>query len=66
MKCECCLEGGGGNKGCGANNNANPAPICTAYGTNGIGVGDHTCSAVTGSNAGGSNTDIFVSVYFFI
>jgi hypothetical protein len=55
-KCQCCLEGGGQNKGCGAENED---AKCTVYGTNPAGTGAGTCSYVSGTN-----NDSFVRFYF--
>ena len=52
-KCECCLEGGGENHGCGKGDNK----ICTKYGTTGSGKG--TCN----QHGSGTNDDNIVSIF---
>lgn len=54
-KCECCLEGGGQNDGCGKGDNK----ICTKYGT--TGTGKDTCNKHRGTN-----DDTFVSLFFYM
>jgi hypothetical protein len=57
-KCQCCLEGGGGNHGCG-NGNGSPAPICTRYNT--TLYGKSMCN-----QHGGSQNDSIVSIFLQI
>ena len=59
IKCKCCLDGGGGNKGCGQSNN----PVCTVYGTNPIGTGAGTCAQSPSPT--GTNYDSFVRDFCF-
>jgi hypothetical protein len=58
LKCHCCLDAGGGNKGCGGGNGA-PAPMCTVYGTNAAGTGVGTCALSPSPT--GPNYDSFVN-----
>ena len=55
FECQCCLEGGSGNLGCGYGK----SPLCTAYGTNLAGTGNGTCAIRSGSNY-----DSFVKIFF--
>ena len=57
QKCQCCLDGSGGNQGCGSKG-PSPAPICTAYGTNPAGTGIGTCAFY-----GGGEYDSFVRIF---
>ena len=52
QKCQCCLDSGPANAGCG-NGNGKVAPICTTYGSNKAGTGKGTCAK--------TNYDSFVS-----
>ena len=58
-KCQCCLDGGNGNKGCGGVGNGN---ICQAYGTNTGNIGADPCIFV--GNGTKINTDSLVSNFF--
>ena len=55
FKCECCLEGGGGNKGCGDT----AGTLCTAFGTGGTGSG--MCQY-----HGGSSYDNIASLFLIV
>ena len=62
LKCQCCLDSGAGNRGCGDENHIN-APICTAYGTNAADTGRGTCGLI--SNRTTKNYDSFVRYFFY-
>ena len=58
QKCQCCLDSGTANAGCG-NGGGKAAPICATYGSNKAGTGQGTCALINKGTK--TNYDSFVS-----